>query len=274
MRRPVSRALSSVSPALMALLVAASAALVAVAAAHAQQPQTRIGVDANSEGNTATSLGAIDECFEIGLGDTHTVDIFVENVTDLQAWEAVLAFDPEVLEIVDWDMQYFQAANAGSDVVDISGELPPETGLVQLAAFDSADPPSPDSGSGVLARVTVKGAGPGVSELDLPLLDLDDDGAPDRGPLLRDVEANVIGDVTGDTLFDGPIVSARIAVDASCNDPTGALQAAEGSGNEPEGNNSDGIGVITIIALAIGFIGAIAVGGLSATLFSRRNQGS
>jgi hypothetical protein len=232
--------------------------------AHAQQPETRIGVDADSSGNTDLSLGTIDDCVVIGEGESHTVDIFVENVNDLLAWEAVLTFEPLVLQVVDADVSLFMAANAGSDVQDVSGALPDSDGRYWLQAFDAADPPAPDSGSGVLARVTVKGVGPGVSQLDLPLSDLDGDGKPDEGPLLRDVDVNSIGDENGDTLFDGPIAAARIAVDASCSDPLGP--ANPGSGGGEEGS----VGLATVLALVIGFPASLAVGGLAAVWAVRR----
>jgi len=249
----------------MISLALALAAGMADAPAHAQQAETSIGIDADSSGNTATTLGTIDECVEIREDESHEVDIFIRDVTDLLAWEAVLTFEPGVLEVVEEDVQLFMAANEGSDVQDVSREMPGE-GRYQLAAFDAADPFAPDSGSGVLARVTVKGVGPGVSELRLPLLDLDEDGNPDRGPLLRDIDVNSIGDVNGDTLFDGPIAEARIAVDASCTDEPGpAAQTASEGGDE-----GDGVGAVTIVVVVVGVIASVAVGGLAATWAVRR----
>jgi hypothetical protein len=239
-------------------------AITGVAApAQAQQPETSIGIDADSSGNTATSLGTIDECAVISKGESHDVDIFVQNVTDLLAWEAVITFDPKVLQIVGEDVQLFQAANEGSDVQDVSGELPDSDGRYWVQAFDAADPIAPDSGSGVLARITVQGVGPGVSELRLPLTDLDGDGKPDEGPLLRDVDANPIGDVNGDTLFDGPIADARIAVDASCSDRLGPAAS---------GGEDNSIGVITVLVIVIGGIGSVSVGGLAAAWAVRRRS--
>jgi hypothetical protein len=225
---------------------------VADAPAHAQEPETSIGIDADASGNADTTLGTIDECIAISEGESHEVDIFVRDVTDLLAWEAVLTFEPGVIEVVDEDVQLFMAANEGSDVQDISGELPDGDGRYWVQAFDAADPLAPDSGSGVLARVTVKGMGPGVSELRLPLSDVDGDGNPDEGPLLRDVDVNSIGDVNGDTLFDGPITEARIAVDASC------------------GDEGDGIGAVTIIVVVVGVVASVVVGGLAAAWAVRR----
>jgi hypothetical protein len=233
-------------------LVLALAVVLAEAPAQAQQPETSIGIDADSSGNTDTALGTIDECVVIGEGESHEVDIFIQDVTDLLAWEAVLTFEPGVIEIVDEDVQLFMAANEGSAVQDVSGELPDSDGRYWVQAFDAADPLAPDSGSGVLARVTVKGVGPGVSDLGLPVADLDGDGNPDEGPLLRDVDVNSIGDVNGDTLFDGPVTDARIAVDASC------------------GDEGDGIGAVTIVVVIVGVIAAVAVGGLAAAWAIRR----
>lgn len=233
-----------------------------VGPAQAQQPETSIGVDADTTGNTATTLGTIDECVVIGGGDSHEIDIFVEDVSDLLAWEAVIVFEPKVIQIVDEDVQLFMAANEGSDVQDVSGELPDGDGRYWLQAFDAADPLAPDSGTGVLARVTVKGVGPGVSQVSLPLSDLDDDGNPDEGPLLRDVDVNAIADVDGDTLFDGTISEARIAVDASCSDPLGPAVAGGGGGG--------GVGAITVLTLVVGSVASVTVGGLAALWAVRR----
>ncbi len=236
-------------PAAMSIVLAL-VVVVAEAPAQAQQAETRIGIDADSSGNTDTALGTIDDCVVVGEGETHEVDIFIQDVTNLLAWEAVLKFEPGVLEIVDEDVHLFMAANEGSDVQDVSGELPDTDGRYWVQAFDAADPVAPDSGSGVLARVTVKGVGPGVSDLSLPVSDLDGDDNPDEGPLLRDVNVNSIGDVNGDTLFDGPIADARIAVDAS--------------------NEGDGIDALTVAVAVAGLVASLAVGGLAATWAIRR----
>jgi hypothetical protein len=222
-------------------LALALALAVADAPAQAQNTETSIGIDADSSGNTDTTLGAIDECVVISKGESHEVDIFVRDVTDLLAWEAVLTFEPGVLEIVDGDVQLFMAANEGSDVQDVSGELPDSDGRYWVQAFDAADPLAPDSGSGVLARVTVKGVGPGVSELS-------------------------IGDENGDTLFDGPIADARIAVDASCTDEAGPANQNLAEGDD----EGDGIGILTVAVVVVGLIASLAVGGLAAAWAVKR----
>lgn len=242
------------------------ALLAAVAAAplQAQQPETSIGIDADTTGNTATTLDTIDDCVAISQGESHQVDIFIRDVTDLLAWEAVLTFDAEVLQVVNEDVNLFMAANEGSDVYDLYREL--SEGRRYLGAFDAADPPAPNSGSGVLVRVTVEGVGPGVSELRMPLSDLDGDGNPDEGPLLRDIDVNSIGDSNGDTLFDGPIAEARIAVDASCTDEPGP---AAGTANEG-GDEGDSIDALTVAVAVVGLVASLAAGGMAAAWAVRR----
>jgi hypothetical protein len=257
------------APAVISLALALAVG-VANAPAHAQQTDTSIGIDADTSGNTDTALGAIDDCVVISEGESHEVDIFIRDVTDLLAWEAVLTFEPAVLVVVAGDVQLFMAANEGSDVQDVSGELPDRDGRFLVQVFDAADPLAPDSGSGVLARVTVKGIGPGVSELRLPLSDLDDDGNPDEGPLLRDIDVNSIGDVNGDTLFDGPITEARIAVDASCTDEPGPAVLTAGEGAGEGGNAGNGIDALTIVIVVVGVIASVAVGGGAAAWAIRR----
>ena len=257
--------LALVPLALVAALALLTTADVSGGAVRAQQPETSLGIDADTEGNTATTLGTIDECVEISEGESHAVDIFVLNVTDLLAWEAVLTFEPEVIEIVDEDARLLLAAAEGSQVQDLPGELPDSDGHFQMAAADFADPAAPESGSGLLARVTVKGVGPGVSELRLPLSDRDGDGNPDEGPLLRDVDINSIGDENGDTLFDGPIGSARIAVDASCTDEPGPAPQPDGEGQ----GDGDGIDALTVVVVVVGLV---AVAGLVAAWVIRRQR--
>ena len=204
---------------------------------------------------------------EIAAGDEHDVDIFVQDIVDLQAWEAVVVFEPDVLEVIDNDVKLFMNSSQGSQVQDVSGDLPDDDGRFLVGAFDAADPLSPDTGSGVLLRLTVRGTGPGVSQIELPLTDLTHDGKPDEGPLLRDVDVNSIGDVNGDTLFDGPITNARIAVDASCADELGPAGQSD-NGQEDDG----GVGALTIVVLVVGFAGSIAVGGLASALVWRRRR--
>jgi len=182
----------------------------------AAQVTVTIGVDVEPAGNTVTSLGPTDACISVSTGDTFQVDVFVTDVADLLAWETYFVYDMSVINVVSRDVMMFQAANAGSNVFDVSEGLPDIDGHYRIAAVDLADPPAPDSGSGVLAKLTLKAVGPGVSPLSLSPIDINEDGSIDLGPSLKDGEAEPIGDLDGDGFFDGPIANAEIAVDGTC----------------------------------------------------------
>jgi hypothetical protein len=200
----------------LVLALAASTGTVLARGYDAAQEAASIGVDADPTGNTATSLGPIDPCRSVSNGDTFEVDVFVADVADLLAWETYFVYDMSVINIVGRDVVMFQAANAGSNVFDVSEGLPDIDGRYGVAAVDLADPPAPDSGSGVLARLTLRAVGPGVSPLSLSSIDINSDGRIDLGPTLKDIEAEPIGDVDGDEFFDGPIAIAEVVVGGPC----------------------------------------------------------
>jgi len=221
-----------------ALLAAAMLAGVIVRGGESTaQTATSIGVDADPSGNTAASLGSIDSCVSVSTGDTFDVDIFVMDVVDLLAWEVYFVYDGSILSIVDHDVQMFQAANANSNIFDLSEVLPDLDGRYGLAAADLADPPAPDSGSGVLTRLTLKAVGPGVSPASVPPIDFNDDGTIDLGPFLNNLRGEGIDDLDGDGFFDGQIFDAQIAVDTACPAdgvvPTATRAAATPSPTSP-----------------------------------------
>jgi len=225
-----------------ALLAAAMLAGVIVHSGESMaQTQTSIGVDADPTSNTATSLGPIDSCVSVSTGDTFDVDIFIKNVTDLLGWEVYFVYDSSIINIVDHDVEMFQAANEGSNIFDLSEALPDLDALYLLSAADLADPEAPDSGSGVLARLTLKAVGPGISPASIAPIDFNDDGTMDLGPILNDVRADhsshPIGDLNNDSLFDGQISAAQIAVDTACSPgtvaPTPTRAAASPSPTSP-----------------------------------------
>ena len=193
------------------------------------QTPTIIGVDADPAGNSPTSLGPIESCVSVAFGDTFEVDVFIMDVTDLLAWESYFVYDSAIVSVVDHDLQMFQAANDGSNVFDVSENLPDLDGQYRLSGADIGDPPAPDSGSGVLASITLKAVGPGTSPARLASVDVNGDGATDLGTFLRDVAGNPISDADGDGVFDGQTFDAEIAVDAACPPDAVVLTPRPGS---------------------------------------------
>jgi len=216
----------------MMLALAASTGGILARGYSAAQEAVSIGVDADPTGNTATSLGPIDSCVSVSTGDTFQVDLFVTDVPDLLAWETYFVYDMSVINIDSRDVMMFQAANTGSNVFDVSEGLPDIDGQYGVAAVDLAEPPAPDSGSGVLARLTLKAIGTGVSPASLSPIDINEDGRIDLGPFLTASRGESIGDQDEDGFFDGPISNAQIAVDTACPggtpvaSPTGEATAA------------------------------------------------
>ena len=182
---------------------------------RAQEPVS-LGVDADPAGNTATSLGPTDQCAAVRSGDSVQVDIVVTDVTDLLGWEAYAIYDGSVLKLTDRDVKLLLAANAGSNVFDASEAPANANGRYHVGGADIADPPVPDSGSGVLARLTFSALSPGVSLITLRPLDFSGDDRPDIGPILTGFGGERIGDSDGDTYFDGLTADAWIAVDGDC----------------------------------------------------------
>ncbi|MDP2675771.1 MAG: hypothetical protein Q8Q00_12855 [Dehalococcoidia bacterium] len=202
--------------------------------AVAQGPVT-LAVDADPTGNTATSVGNIEDCRSVDTGDTLEVDIIVTNVVNLLGWEGFFEYEKSILEVTNVDVRLFQAANSRSNVINAS-ETPPDTdGLYLVAAADNSK--STDSGSGVLARLTLRGVGTGISPAKLlKNRDFNGDGVPDLGPILSALTFDTIehvGDENGDGLFDGTTRDARIAVGVPCSVVAPTPTPTPGAGQTP-----------------------------------------
>jgi hypothetical protein len=211
--------------AVAALLVIAAGVLMTegTEVSHSQEPATSLGIDADPTGNSADSLGPRDECISVNQGDTFDVDVTIEDVSELLAWEAFLTYEPDIIEVLERDAELFQAADGASTIFDLSQSTPDSDGRYGMGAVDTADPVAPDSGSGVLARLTLRAKGTGTSSLALPQIDLNEDTVPDRGPTLKNVAGDVIGDEDEDGIFDGSVSDAEVVVGSPC-------QAGDGDG--------------------------------------------
>jgi hypothetical protein len=198
-----------------------------------------VAIDAVPTGNEANVIGEIETCARANKGDTFNVDMVVKDVKDLLAFEAAVKYDGGVLDIVGSDTKLFLANGEGSNVNDTSAHTPDDSGRYVAGAVDLADPAEPDSGSGVLVRLTIEATGDGTSQLSLKQADSNDDGKMDEGVFLRNVDGDIIGDANGDTFFDGPAGDAEIRVGKDCPDSDAKVViAADNSGDE----NGDGGG--------------------------------
>ncbi|MFN2130523.1 MAG: cohesin domain-containing protein [Anaerolineae bacterium] len=107
-----------------------------------------------------TVLRIVPQTLKIRVGEVATVDLTVEQVSDLFGAQVHLTFDPAVLEVVD--------ADTSEEGIQIEpGTLPTPDFVVQNVANNQAGtidyaltqlkPSEPRSGDGLLARVTFRG---------------------------------------------------------------------------------------------------------------------
>lgn len=171
---------------------------------RASQESTTVGVDSDSTGNEATSLGEIDACVSVAVGQTFDVDVFVTDVADLAAWQATFGYEPSVLQVVGTNVDLFLASDQPGRLLDLSEVVPDQDGSYGFRVADMTPGAAGHYGSGVLARVTLEALTAGSSFLTLDEI------------ILGTSEILAIGDVTGDNMFDGPISYAQVWVGEPC----------------------------------------------------------
>jgi hypothetical protein len=121
-----------------------------------------IGVDAIPDGsNTASSLGTIDECREVSVGQTFDVDAYIQNADDLRGIDFRFGYNPSLLTVV--------SANANF-LISGFGEPPlEESSGVYFVGQGSS---TAQAGNGVLARFTLQANAAGLSEASIRTLPL------------------------------------------------------------------------------------------------------
>jgi hypothetical protein len=117
-------------------------------------------------GQTGTVVHIEPNYVEVDPGETFTVDIVVENVVDLWAFDVTVDYDPD---IISFDHSTF------GDFLDIEkGMAAPVTsepgriscGMTQVADVNPEISPDPQSGSGILCTLTfIAGKTSGESDL-------------------------------------------------------------------------------------------------------------
>lgn len=242
----------------VALLLVVSIAQIPPAVA---QETTTLAIDAEPAENSATLLGPRTVCIAVQEGQTFDVDITIDNVVDLSAWDAYLGFDDSVVNVIDRDVQQFMVSTPDGNAFDLSESVPDDGSPYRIGAADLSDPPTGVSGSGVLARLTLEAVGPGVTDLTLQPQATGFEGQQ-IGPTLTDVNANGIGDSDGDSFFDGPTLDARVAVNGDCSGTSGPTALLPG--------NDGGIPWWVFAAGSVGIVLAAGIGGVALIVLRRR----
>jgi len=168
-----------------------------------------LGIDVDTSGNTAASLSTVDTCIEKSSGDPDfDIDIYINNVlaaNPVTGFEGYLNFPDSIVSISARNTSMFLNQLQGSTWLDLSEPLPWPTSPRYLSVVDVGTyPATAEAGSGVLARLTLHIAGPGVGTLSLT----DDNGNPTWIVYGNDSPAGVYPGVT--------VAGAIIAVDQPC----------------------------------------------------------
>jgi hypothetical protein len=223
---------------LTSILLAGAAALLFIAHAAAAENPAMIGIDMSPGTTSTASIGSVDTCTQIQKGDGFDADVFVMNAQSLVQWELRVEYDPAIVSLDSADYEYLLTRSGGQVFPSLFEKEKP--GRMFLAA---ADVSSPDSGSGVLARLHWTALSNGTSPISiLP--------APSSaGPRLVSAGGLPFGDSDGDGIWDGRVTGGKVAVGGSCGPSTpvitpppadsgGTATPAPGDGGESGGNTS------------------------------------
>lgn len=190
--------------------------------------------DTNGDGvYESVDVNTFEDCVDVANGQQFDIVLSVLDVVDLNAFLADVKYDGSIVKITaaytgttpSNPPTMFMSVQPLSDVQNLSDNNPaPSTGSLlfddtdgtyEAVAFDASHTDTGDSGSGTFVRLTLEATAAGVSPFDIDFEDIDGDTVPDRGVLLRDVNAVILNDGDGDGFFDGPFINeaSTIAVD-------------------------------------------------------------
>jgi hypothetical protein len=206
-----------------ALLAAVAALWLAVAPASAGAPTTidNVSIDLNTTGNTASSVGTVQNCSVMGIGDTLTFDVVVHPLgvpgaaptTGMSALGFNVLYDQTIVNIVDAPgvtlaHDFLLGATGGTAYLDVGDPRPDSDGSYNQATLDLNA--NYDSGPGVLVRLGAQAIAAGVSTISI-------EGPYDGDPwLVLDQDNNVIPADNADSAY---ILVGQAA--SGCDDPDG-----------------------------------------------------
>ena len=135
--------------------------LVAVKAAY----NAYFGFDPDTEYTVSMGVDYTFSPTPISAGDTFTLSIHAENVTDLAGWQFDIAFNPTVLEVIDVSEGDFLKTDGGNTLFQ-SGSIDNAAGKIEgLSAIRLST--QGVTGAGTVLQVTFKAKSPGETELEL-----------------------------------------------------------------------------------------------------------
>jgi hypothetical protein len=181
---------------------------------------TAMSVDTDTLGNSATGVGAIEPCVEALAGSQVTFDITAQDIPPffnqgdadpandsggMTGYSFNLDYDPAAMSVTAKTIMML-SATAGSNLFDAGEPLPDTDGVYQAGAVDLSTT-TPESGAGVLERITVDiAAGAATGQYNLNLTSpahLDGSGAA-YIPDTTNIGAIAVGQVCGAIVTPSP----------------------------------------------------------------------
>jgi len=211
------------------------------------------------------SLGTIESCRSINNGDTFSIDFWIKDVAlpGIEALQGDLGYDQALLKVTANNVNLLLGALPGSSVQNLTPDTFPDTdGKFTPAAYDfGTQAGHTESGSGVLARITLQAIANGTSQLTLTKVKLCDPALPTCNP---------IGDNNGDGIFDGAISNAEVRIGQPCPTPTptpapfsptvGGIAELPDMAQTPAGQSGSSEPPYAVLAGAIAAAAALAIG--------------
>ena len=149
------------------LVLAGTAFLAITGGAKATGTVSLLYVDTDITGNTATSLGPVDDCGTIpAVGGQLQVDVAIAEYPaggSLKGYDLTVAYDPAVLEVTAKRGDLLLYSGGGSPLSAISEQTPDTDGSYYYMAEASLG--STVASAGVLIRLTFQAVGPGQSTI-------------------------------------------------------------------------------------------------------------
>ena len=247
-----------------------------------------IGIDmeiASAAPNTPSSVSTVERCnltttLDPAAGDEMEVDVVVGSSAEgfvgipgprgLSGFDFFVTFDPAVVDFVDWDTagQMIGVAD-GSSQGDIGTGPTGTPGEFHLVGFDTTA--NTETGEGVLARLTLKAVGKGVSDLVLMFLDPTDlqrkEGAllAIGDPLTEETEAletKVLPPNAGRSVI---AVAEDCPADAGTprageGTPSGGPDGSPGPNELPSTGGDSGGNTVAIVIVVVGVVALVAGG--------------
>jgi hypothetical protein len=181
----------------------------------------RMALDVVPTGNSATVVGAHDSCIDAVRGDVVSVDVTAEGIPAYSengtpgfivddyggviAFQAALIYPESALTVQSENQNFLLAVGAGSTVGNSSQAVPDSDNddWWTSSGYDTSSPPSiPESGDGVLTRLSIR---------------VDPTAAPGLYALSFDLENTAHLSATGVAHFPNSIFGAYISVSLPCD---------------------------------------------------------